>query len=322
MKIKNIAVLTSGGDAPGMNATIRAVTRYALGQNINVFGVNRGYTGLRNGDIFQMNLRTVSDILHRGGTILYSARDSEFLSENGVKQAVETCKKNEIDVVVAIGGNGTLNGIKKLSDRGIKCMFVPASIDNDMPYTEYAIGFDTATNTAVEMVDKIRDTTQSHEKCSVVEVMGRHCGDIALFTGISVGATAIIVPEIECDFEKDVIERIKITKRLGKRHFIVIVSENCFDSSKIAKSIEEKTGVQTRCTILGHVQRGGSPTIRDRVVASLMGCKVVDNILDKKFDKAIALRCDKVINVDIDEALKCKKNIDLNLYVHALQISI
>ena len=322
MKIKNIAVLTSGGDAPGMNATIRAITRYALGRNINVFGVNRGYTGLRNGDIFQMNLRTVSDILHRGGTILYSARDSEFLSENGVKQAVETCNKNEIDVVVAIGGNGTLNGIKKLSDMGIKCMFVPASIDNDMPYTEYAIGFDTATNTAVEMVDKIRDTTQSHEKCSVVEVMGRHCGDIALFTGISVGATAIIVPEIECDFEKDVIERIKITKRLGKRHFIVIVSENCFDSSKIAKSIEEKTGVQTRFTILGHVQRGGSPTIRDRVVASLMGCKVVDNILYKKFNKAIALRCDKVINVDIDEALKCKKNIDLNLYVHALQISI
>ena len=322
MKIKNIAVLTSGGDAPGMNATIRAITRYALGQNINVFGVNRGYTGLRNGDIFKMNLRTVSDILHRGGTILYSARDSEFLSENGVKQAVETCNKNEIDVVVAIGGNGTLNGIKKLSDMGIKCMFVPASIDNDMPYTEYAIGFDTATNTAVEMVDKIRDTTQSHEKCSVVEVMGRHCGDIALFTGISVGATAIIVPEIECDFEKDVIERIKITKRLGKRHFIVIVSENCFDSSKIAKSIEEKTGVQTRFTILGHVQRGGSPTIRDRVVASLMGCKVVDNILYKKFNKAIALRCDKVINVDIDEALKCKKNIDLNLYVHALQISI
>ena len=322
MKIKNIAVLTSGGDAPGMNATIRAITRYALGQNINVFGVNRGYTGLRNGDIFQMNLRTVSDILHRGGTILYSARDSEFLSENGVKQAVETCNKNEIDVVVAIGGNGTLNGIKKLSDMGIKCMFVPASIDNDMPYTEYAIGFDTATNTAVEMVDKIRDTTQSHEKCSVVEVMGRHCGDIALFTGISVGATAIIVPEIECDFEKDVIERIKITKNLGKRHFIVIVSENCADSSKIAKLIEEKTGVQTRCTILGHVQRGGSPTIRDRVVASLMGCKVVDNILDKKFNKAIALRCDKVINIDIDEALKCKKNIDLNLYIHALQISI
>ena len=322
MTIKNIAILTSGGDAPGMNAAIRAITRYALGQNINVFGVNRGYTGLRNGDIFQMNLRTVSDILHRGGTILYSARDSEFLSENGVKQAVETCNKNEIDVVVAIGGNGTLNGIKKLSDMGIKCMFVPASIDNYMPYTEYAIGFDTATNTAVEMVDKIRDTTQSHEKCSVVEVMGRHCGDIALFTGISVGATAIIVPEIKCDFEKDVIERIKITKRLGKRHFIVIVSENCFDSAKIAKSIEEKTGVQTRCTILGHVQRGGSPTIRDRVVASLMGCKVVDNILYKKFNKAIALRCDKVINVDIDEALKCKKNIDLNLYVHALQISI
>ncbi len=322
MTIKNIAILTSGGDAPGMNAAIRAITRYALGQNINVFGVNRGYTGLRNGDIFKMNLRTVSDILHRGGTILYSARDTEFLSENGVKQAVETCNKNEIDVVVAIGGNGTLNGIKKLSDMGIKCMFVPASIDNDMPYTEYAIGFDTATNTAVEMVDKIRDTTQSHEKCSVVEVMGRHCGDIALFTGISVGATAIIVPEIECDFEKDVIERIKITKNLGKRHFIVIVSENCADSYKIAKLIEEKTGVQTRCTILGHVQRGGSPTIRDRVVASLMGCKVVDNILYKKFNKAIALRCDKVINVDIDEALKCKKNIDLNLYIHALQISI
>lgn len=322
MTIKNIAILTSGGDAPGMNAAIRAITRYALGQNINVFGVNRGYTGLRNGDIFKMNLRTVSDILHRGGTILYSARDTEFLSENGVKQAVETCNKNEIDVVVAIGGNGTLNGIKKLSEMGIKCMFVPASIDNDMPYTEYAIGFDTATNTAVEMVDKIRDTTQSHEKCSVVEVMGRHCGDIALFTGISVGATAIIVPEIECDFEKDVIERIKITKNLGKRHFIVIVSENCVDSSKIAKLIEEKTGVQTRCTILGHVQRGGSPTIRDRVVASLMGCKVVDNILYKKFNKAIALRCDKVINIDIDEALKCKKNIDLNLYIHALQISI
>lgn len=322
MNVNNIAVLTSGGDAPGMNATVRAITRYALGNDIKVFGIKRGYMGLRRGDIVEMNLRTVSDIIHRGGTILYSSRDPEFKTPEGLEQAVKFCKNSNIDAVVAIGGDGTLKGAISLIEKGINCIFIPATIDNDVSCSDYSIGFDTAVNTATEMVDKIRDTAQSHEKCSVVEVMGRYCGDIAINTGIAVGATSIIVPEIECNFEKDVIERIKITQSMGKRHFIIIVAEHCANSFDIAKQIQEKTGIQARTTILGHVQRGGSPTLRDRVVASVMGCRAIDVLIKGKRNRVIAKKCNNIIDYSVDEALKLKKNFDYKLYMDALHISI
>lgn len=322
MGIKNIAVLTSGGDAPGMNAVVRAITRCAIANDINVIGVKRGYMGLRRGDVVQMNLRTVSDIIHRGGTVLYSSRDPEFKTSEGLKQAVDFCKKSNIDAVITIGGDGTLKGAMNLIDNGINCVFIPATIDNDVFCSDYSIGFDTAVNTATEMVDKIRDTAQSHEKCSVVEVMGRHCGDIAINTGIAVGATAIIVPEIKCDFERDVIERIKITQSMGKRHFIIIVAEHCADSFKVAEKIQEKTGIQARTTILGHVQRGGSPTLRDRVVASLMGCRAVDVLLQGQENRIISKKCNKVVDYSIEEALNLKKIFNYDLYKCALQISI
>ncbi len=322
MNLKNIAILTSGGDAPGMNAVVRAVTRHAIGQNIRVLGVRRGYIGLRTGDVFEMNLRTVSDILHKGGTILYSSRDKEFEKPEGIKSAVDFCHKAKVDAVVTVGGNGTLNGARDLADLGINCVFIPATIDNDVYCSNYAIGFDTAMNTAMEMVDKIRDTAQSHEKCSVVEVMGRHCGDIAIHTGIAVGATAILVPEIKYDLRQDVIERIKFTQNMGKRHFIVIIAENCGKSSDIAKQIERETGIQARCTILGHVQRGGSPTLRDRVIASVMGCHAVDVLLSGAENRAVATRCNKVVDYSIEDAINHKKPFDKDLYKRALQISI
>lgn len=322
MNIKNIAVLTSGGDAPGMNAAVRAVTRCAISNNINVWGVIRGYIGLRNGDKIEMNLRSVSDIIHRGGTVLYSSRDPIFQTEEGLNQAVNFCKSSKIDAVITIGGDGTLRGAQTLASKGINCIFIPATIDNDVGCSEYSIGFDTAMNTATEMVDKIRDTAQSHEKCSVVEVMGRHCGDIALHTGIAVGATAIIVPEINFDVEKDVIERIKYTQSMGKRHFIVIISEHCIDSKELADKISNETGIQARCTILGHVQRGGSPSLRDRVMASVMGCRAVECLLQGQKNRAVVSRCDSIIDFDINDAVSQDKEFNFALYENALNISI
>ena len=323
MKVKKIAILTSGGDAPGMNAIIRAVTRYSLAKNIEVVGIMHGFAGLRTGDCFNMNLRTVSDIIHRGGTILYSSRDLIFKTKEGVEEAVNFCKKEEIDAVISVGGEGTLKGTQNLMKAGINSVFIPATIDNDVACSEYSVGYDTAMNTAMEMVDKLRDTAQSHEKCSVVEVMGRNCGDIAVRTGIAVGATAIIVPEREYNLNKDIIERIKYTKKMGKRHFIVIVAEGCEKTREIAKKINDETGIQARYTILGHVQRGGSPTLRDRVIASSMGCYAVNNIVLKNLtNRAIALSCNKVVDYDIDDALKFKKCFDEKLYANALEISI
>lgn len=322
MNIKTIAILTSGGDAPGMNATIRAITRYAISKNIKVLGITRGFMGLRKGEAYEMNLRTVSDILHHGGTILYTSRDDEFQSKKGLEEAIESCQKLNIDALIIIGGNGSLNGAKALCENGINCIFIPATIDNDVNYSDYTIGFDTAMNTATEMVDKIRDTAQSHEKCSVVEVMGRNCGDIAIHTGIAVGATAILVPEIKYDFEKDVIQRIKFTHKIGRRHFIVIVAEGCAKSVEIAQQIENETGIKTRSTILGYVQRGGSPTLRDRVMASIMGCHAIDVLISGKKNRAIASQCDHVTDVDITEACQAKKEFDAQLYNQALNISI
>ena len=322
MNLKKIGIFTSGGDAPGMNAVTRSVTRYAISKGINVIGIRRGYMGLRTGDAFEMNLRTVSDVIHRGGTILYSSRDPEFQTEEGLESAVKFCKESSLDALVVIGGNGTLAGAKTLADKGVNCIFIPATIDNDVACSDYSIGYDTAMNTATEMVDKIRDTAQSHEKCSVVEVMGRHCGDIALRTGIAVGATAILIPEKPWDLENDIIKRIEYTQKIGKRHFIVIVAEGTGKAQEIAEKIKEKTKIDARWTVLGHVQRGGSPTLRDRVIASNMGCHAVDLILRNQKNRTVALACNKIVDYSIDDSLKFKKFFDEDLYENALKISI
>ena len=322
MSSKTISVLTSGGDAPGMNAAIRSIVRAGIGQGMRVLGIRRGYNGLINGDVFEMNLRSVSDIIHRGGTILYTARSPEFRTEQGVAKAAEVCKDIGIDGVIVIGGDGSFRGARDLSNAGIPCICIPGTIDNDIACSEYTIGFDTAMNTAMEMIDRIRDTAQSHDRCSVVEVMGRRCGDIALRTGIAVGATAILVPEVKYDFDKDIIERIRFTQKIGKKHFIIIVAEGLVKINEITAEIQKRTGIESRTTILGHVQRGGSPTLRDRVVASEMGCRAVNMLYNGQGNKVIAVKNDRLIDYDISEALNFKKEFDINLYNEALKISI
>ena len=291
--MKSIAVLTSGGDAPGMNPAVRAVVRTACQRGIKVYGVDRGYTGLINGDIHEMNLRSVSDIITRGGTILYSARCPEFKTEEGLQKAVATCKKFGIDGMVIIGGDGSFRGARDLSLRGIPCIGLPGTIDNDISCTDYTIGYDTCLNTIVQMVDRIRDTSESHDRCTVVEVMGRGAGYLALEAGIAVGATSIIVPEVEYDIERDVIARIREFQKTGKKHFIVIVAEGVGGTAEIAKKIEAETGVESRATILGHVQRGGSPTARDRIMASQMGSRAVDLLTQGIGNRVVGIR-DKI----------------------------
>ncbi|MBQ8795162.1 MAG: 6-phosphofructokinase [Clostridia bacterium] len=321
-KLNSIAVLTSGGDAPGMNAAVRAVVRSAINKNIQVYGVRRGYNGLLTGEVVQMNLRSVSDIIHRGGTMLCTARSEEYNTPAGVKKAADYCRSLGVNGVVVIGGDGSFRGARDLSGAGIPCVGIPGTIDNDIACSEYTIGFDTAMNTALEMVDKIRDTAQSHDRCSVVEVMGRRCGDIALQTGIACGATAILVPEKPVDIDKMVVEKIINTKATGKRHFIVVVAEGVGHTEEIAKYIEEKTGIESRATILGHVQRGGSPTLRDRVVASAMGHHAVELLSSGVGDRVIALQGGNIVDLDITEALNMKRVFDEELYNIAMDVSI
>lgn len=320
--MKSIAVLTSGGDAPGMNPAVRAVVRTACQRGIKVYGVDRGYTGLINGDIHEMNLRSVSDIITRGGTILYSARCPEFKTEEGLQKAVATCKKFGIDGMVIIGGDGSFRGARDLSLRGIPCIGLPGTIDNDISCTDYTIGYDTCLNTIVQMVDRIRDTSESHDRCTVVEVMGRGAGYLALEAGIAVGATSIIVPEVEYDIERDVIARIREFQKTGKKHFIVIVAEGVGGTAEIAKRIEAETGVESRATILGHVQRGGSPTARDRIMASQMGSRAVDLLTQGIGNRVVGIRDNKIVDFDIFEALKMTKTIDMKDYELAHEISI
>lgn len=320
--MKSIAVLTSGGDAPGMNPAVRAVVRTACQRGIKVYGVDRGYTGLINGDIHEMNLRSVSDIITRGGTILYSARCPEFMTEEGLQKAVATCKKFGIDGMVIIGGDGSFRGARDLSLRGIPCIGLPGTIDNDISCTDYTIGYDTCLNTIVQMVDRIRDTSESHDRCTVVEVMGRGAGYLALEAGIAVGATSIIVPEVEYDIERDVIARIREFQKTGKKHFIVIVAEGVGGTAEIAKKIEAETGVESRATILGHVQRGGSPTARDRIMASQMGSRAVDLLTQGIGNRVVGIRDNKIVDFDIFEALKMTKTIDMKDYELAHEISI
>lgn len=324
--MKTIAVLTSGGDAPGMNAAIRAVVRTGCENGMKVLGIRRGYNGLMNGDMYEMNLRTVSDIIHRGGTMLYSARSPEFKTEEGMQKALDVCKANGIEGVVVIGGDGSFRGARDLSLRGIPTIGVPGTIDNDIACCDYTIGYDTAMNTVMDMVDRIRDTTESHDRCSVVEVMGRRAGYIALNSGIAIGATAILIPEVDFDIEKDVIERMKRTQKTDKKHFIIIVAEGVSEKIggvvNLAKIIEEKTGVESRATVLGHVQRGGSPSLRDRLVASQMGNYAVHLLMKGIGNRVVAMQKEQVMDFDIYEALNMKNSIDLDLYRCALEISI
>lgn len=321
MAIKTIGVLTSGGDAPGMNAAIRAVVRTALGMGMKVYGIRRGYNGLIEGDIYEMNLRSVSDIIHRGGTILYTARSPMFKTEEGLKAAVDTCHQYGIEGVVVIGGDGSFRGAADLSARGIPCIGLPGTIDNDISSTEYTIGFDTAMNTAMEMIDRLRDTSQSHERCSVVEVMGRGAGHLALQTGIAVGATYIVLKEVPYTID-DICEKIHKTQELGKKHFIIVVSEDVTDVNELAKEIENRTGVESRATVLGHVQRGGSPTVRDRCVASLMGNYAVRLLAKGIGNRIVSMRNSAIVDDDIKDALAMKKTIDIEEYNTANIISI
>ncbi len=320
--MKSIAVLTSGGDSPGMNAAVRAVVRTACQRGIKVYGVDRGYTGLIKGDVHEMNLRSVSDIITRGGTILYSARCPEFKTEEGIQKAVDTCKRVGIDGMVIIGGDGSFRGARDLSLRGIPCIGLPGTIDNDISCTDYTIGYDTCLNTIVQMVDRIRDTSESHDRCTVVEVMGRGAGYLALESGIAVGATSILVPEVEYDIERDIIARIREFQKTGKRHFIVVVAEGVGGTAEIAKKIEAETGVESRATILGHVQRGGSPTARDRIMASQMGSRAVDLLTQGIGNRVVGIRDNKIVDFDIFEALKMTKTIDMKDYELAHEISI
>ncbi|PWL81858.1 MAG: 6-phosphofructokinase [Clostridia bacterium] len=320
--MKKIAVLTSGGDAPGMNAAVRAVVRAALYKGIGVYGVYRGYNGLINGDLEEMSLRSVSDTIHRGGTVLYTARSPEFRTEEGIQKAVKTCREHGIEGVVVIGGDGSFRGAQDLSRHGISCIGIPGTIDNDIACCEQTIGYDTAMNTAMELVDKLRDTSQSHDRCSVVEVMGRHAGYIALNVGIAVGATSILVPEIPYDFEKDVMERIRATAVTGKKHFIIVVAEGVGHVTELAEKIEAESGIESRATILGHVQRGGSPTLRDRVLASRMGYEAVQLLEAGKSNRVVAIQSDHIVDFDIEEALAMKKLLDVDLYRMAHEISI
>ena len=322
MGAKSIAVLTSGGDAPGMNAAVRAVVRTGLNFGMKVYGVMRGYTGLLTGDLKEMNMRSVSDIMQHGGTALYTARSPEFNTPAGVEKAANMCREKGIEGVVVIGGDGSFRGARDLTNAGINCIGVPGTIDNDIACTDYTIGYDTALNTAMEMIDRIRDTTESHDRCSVVEVMGRRCGDIALNTGVAVGALTTLVPEIPYDFHRDVLDRIRLAQSTGKRHYIIVVAEGVGNTEELAQRIQRHTGIETRATILGHVQRGGAPTLRDRVVASRMGYHAAELLFNGIGNRVVAMKGEQIVDFDITEALNMPRAFDEKMYRVSAVLSI
>ena len=288
----------------------------------SVKGIRHGYNGLLTGDIIDMNLRSVSEIIHRGGTILYTARCLEFKTLEGQQRAAQACRDNGIDALVVIGGDGSFRGCKDMAAQGIPCVGLPGTIDNDIACSDYTIGYDTAMNTAVEMIDKLRDTTQSHDRCSVVEVMGRNAGYIALNTGIAVGALVTLIPEVPYDLERDVIAKMKATQKTGKQHFIIIIAEGVGHAQDLANEIQSRTGIDSRATVLGHVQRGGSPTRRDRVVASEMGYRAVTLLAEGKQNRVVVMRDGKITDLDITEALAMERTFNKKLYEIALKISI
>ena len=320
-EIKTIGILTSGGDAPGMNAAIRAVARTALYNNLRVVGIRRGFAGLINGDIFEMNLRSVKNIIMLGGTSLYSARCPEFIKEEGVKRGTGICNEAGIDAICVLGGDGSFKGAASLAKHGIPCIGIPCTIDNDISASDYTIGFDTAVNTAIDMVDRIRDTSQSHDRCSVVEVMGRHAGYIALETGVSCGATAILVPELPLDLDS-VANKILASLRSGKQNFIIVAAEGVGNTAEITAEIQKKVGIETRLTVLGHVQRGGHPTAKDRTIASFMGHYGVELLLKGKYNRVVVSQNGKITDLDIHTALNLEKHLDMELYRASQEISI
>ena len=307
--MKTIAILTSGGDAPGMNAVIRSVVRTAIYNDLKVLAIKEGYNGLIKGDIETMTLSSVADIIHRGGTILRTARSDEFMSEEGINQALEVIKKFKIDAIVVLGGDGTLRGARELARRGIKVIGVPCTIDNDLGYTDYTIGFLTAVETAVSAISKLRDTSESHGRAIVLQVMGRNCGDIALYSGIAGGAESIVIPEVKLDTDA-IIKKIQNGRKRGKKHHIIVAAEGALDAYELARIIEEKGAIETRVTVLGYVQRGGVPTVQDRILASDFGYEAVNLLLSGKSGLALGYRSGKIIEVDIDEALETKKDFD------------
>ncbi|MDY3032302.1 MAG: 6-phosphofructokinase [Clostridia bacterium] len=320
--IRTIGVLTSGGDAPGMNAAIRAVVRVGSYYGVKVVGVRRGYNGLINGELETLDARSVSGIIQRGGTMLQTARCLEFKDMEGVKKGVNIARVFGLDGLVVIGGDGSFRGARDLCAAGLPTIAMPGTIDNDINCSEYTVGYDTCLNTVMEAVDKIRDTAQSHERCSVIEVMGRAAGYIALESGIACGADVVLVPENEWSFDDDVLRPILESKQRGKRHSIVIVAEGIGGAMEMAKEIEEKTGIESRATILGHVQRGGSPTVRDRVVASEMGARAVELLLQGKQNRIVCMRDNKVVDVDIEEGLNMKKEISQEMIELAKKLAI
>ena len=318
--MKKIAVLTSGGDAPGMNAAIRAVVRTAIHNGIEVMGVQRGYAGLINGELFPMNRSSVSDIIQRGGTILRTARCLEFKQEEVRKEAAQILADNGVEALVVIGGDGSFTGAKLLSKLGVKTIGLPGTIDNDLTYTDYTIGFDTALNTVVDAKDKIRDTSTSHERVSIVEVRGRNCGDIALHTGVACGAEYIITPEK--GYDKDELCKVILEgKKAGKMHNLVLLAEGVGGASELSKYIEDKTGIETRATVLGHIQRGGAPSAFDRVLASRMGSKAIELLMEGKTSKVVGIKNNQIFDQDIDEALALNRTFDEKLYEISEEIS-
>ena len=319
-KVKRIGVLTSGGDAPGMNAAVRAVVRTAVSHGIQCVGIRRGWNGLINSDFVQLNGSSVSHIINKGGTMLYTARSMEFMNPEGRAKALNTCKLLGLDGIVAIGGDGTFRGALALSRQAaeagshISVVGIPATIDNDIGCSHYTIGFDTACNTAIECIDKLRDTMQSHERCSVVEVMGRHAGYLALYVGIAVGATAVLIPERDVDFQEDVVEKIRRARLAGSTHYMVVVAEGAGSAFDIGKRIHDEVGIDPRVTVLGHIQRGGSPTARDRETASRMGYEAVLTLLSNRGNRIIATRDGHIVDLDMEEALAMTKQFQMDRY--------
>ena len=319
--VKRVGVLTSGGDAPGMNAAIRAVVRAGINAGFEMYGVQRGYHGLWKGEVKQLDGRSVSETLQRGGTFLMTARSKSFMEDQGVLKGARMMEAYELDALVVIGGDGSYKGARALARIGIPVIGMPGTIDNDIASTDYTIGYDTAMNTAMDCIDKLRDTASSHERCSVIEVMGRRAGYIALNVGIASGAEAILIPEVPFDFNKDVLRIILDGRNRGKKHYVVIVAEGAGNATEIAKQIEEATGIESRPTILGHLQRGGSPTLRDRTTASLMGIRAIDCLLEKRFNRLIVEKDGKIGDVDIEEGLEMTKTISEQFIIDAKRLS-
>ncbi|NLK17588.1 MAG: 6-phosphofructokinase [Clostridiales bacterium] len=308
-----IGVLTSGGDAPGMNACIRAVVRTALYFGMKVYGISRGYYGLVNDDVIEMHLDSVSDIIQRGGTILYTARCDEFKTKEGMEKSLSTVKKYGIEGIIAIGGDGTFRGAIDLSTHGVPAVGIPGTIDNDLPYTDYTLGFDTAVNTCLNLINNLRDTMTSHERVSIVEVMGRNCGDIALYAGVGGGAEAIIIPEVPINLD-DIIKRMQQSRDRGKRSNIILLAEGAGSAENLAKELREKTGYSIRSTIIGHVQRGGAPTMADRILASKFGYHAVELLKNDTGNRAVGIVNNKIVDIDLVEAMNMKRPVDMHMF--------